>query len=330
MARRKINPFAKRNKGKVAKVLLNNLLTPSSKSKRKSNSSSISAAENVGCSTIFYILLLIISWGLFLLYSFGTLINLGSNMTDEGWALQMQGQLIMTAIPISLHLIKFIFKTIKKGKKMKETKPITEEKDLESGGEISTAETMEKKPVVAEGVICQECNKRTKTNLEKRKYASTFKKNVFSVKGFFLTVFTASLWLQLAILKELYRWPFRYNLNRIRCQCDHEALRIKRIAEEERKSAEEERERAEEESKKAEEERKRAEKRDKLEEKINKEGPFRSNEIRAAIEDFSNTEEAEENFDQIIKTLENWEEERKKKEEEERKKKKKERRRKKK
>ena len=112
--RRKRSFFAKRNKGKAADVLLHNLLTPSSKSKRsksKSNYSSTSTAENVGCSTIFYWLLLFISWGLFLLYSFGTLINLGSNLPDEKWALQMQGQLIMTAIPISLHLIKFLFNT---------------------------------------------------------------------------------------------------------------------------------------------------------------------------------------------------------------------------
>ena len=214
MARRKINPFAKRNKGKVAKVLLNNLLTPSSKSKRKSNSSSISAAENVGCSTIFYILLLIISWGLFLLYSFGTLINLGSNMTDEGWALQMQGQLIMTAIPISLHLIKFIIKK-------RDTKPITENEGLESGGEISTAETIGKKSVLAEAVICKQCNKRTKTNLENKitSTQSTFKKNVLSIEGFFYTLFSLGLWVFIAILIDLNKLILRYIMNKFRCQC---------------------------------------------------------------------------------------------------------------
>ena len=223
--RRKRNIFAKRNKGKAGQVLLHNLLTPSSKSKRskrKSNSSSTSAAENVGCSTIFYRLLLFISWGLFLLYSFGTLINLGSSMSDAAWALQIEGQWIITAIPISLHLIKFIFKTIKKGKKTKETKPITEEKDLESGGEISTAETIGEKPVLAEGVICKQCNKRTKTNLENKitSTQSTFKKNVFSVKGFFLTLFSLGLWIFIAILIDLNKWMSRYIFNRFRCQCN--------------------------------------------------------------------------------------------------------------
>ena len=222
--RRKRNIFAKRNKGKAGQVLLHNLLTPSSKSKRskrKSNSSSTSAAENVGCSTIFYRLLLFISWGLCLFVSFWTLVSFGINETAEDWASTMEIQLVMTAIPISLHLIKFIFKTIKKGKKTKETKPITEEKDLESGGEISTAETIGEKPVLAEGVICKQCNKRTKTNLENKitSTQSTFKKNVLSIEGFFYTLFSLGLWVFIAILIDLNKLILRYIMNKFRCQC---------------------------------------------------------------------------------------------------------------
>jgi len=141
--RRTRNIFSKSNKGKLLQTIGHNLLASKRKGKG-SKSSSMFADENVGCSTILYRLLLIISWGLCLFVSFWTLVSFGINETAAQWASTMEIQLVMTAIPISLHLIKFIFKTIKDGKKKKETKPITEEKDFESGGEIPTTEAIKK------------------------------------------------------------------------------------------------------------------------------------------------------------------------------------------
>ena len=242
--RRTRNIFAKRNKGKLLQIIGHNLLVSKRKGKG-SNSSVISAVENVGCVTILYWLLLIISWSLILLYLFVSLLD-PKNFS-------FFTLILFSLIPISLHLIKFFLKGIKEERaKKQESKSILEEKSLESNGvkdlqgvdlteteiplettttnrfvdgEISIKKAITDRVDKLESMArpkCGICNKWLKNDWEDKitSTQSTFKKNIFSVKGFFFTLFSLGLWVFVAILIDLIKRGSRYAINKFRCQCD--------------------------------------------------------------------------------------------------------------
>jgi len=255
MARRK-SLFAKSNKGKAGEVLLHNMFKASSKSKRSGSSSSkskrsgsSSSPSSVELPTSFagglYMLLIFISWGVVLLYLFSGLLK-PKNFS-------FINLVVFSLIPISLHLIKFFFKSIKEERaKKKESKPILDEKSLESDGvkdlqgvdlavteiplettttnrfvdrEVSITEAITDRVEKLESMArpkCGICNKWLKNDWEDKIIStqSTFKKNVFSIKGFFFTLFSLGLWVFVAILIDLIKWGRRYVINKFRCQCD--------------------------------------------------------------------------------------------------------------